>query len=126
VVNLDLTCYFEVNADGSVTVDVQQNFKGDFKTGGTFVTGKGWTPVSESHMASTPVHTSVTAAGRAKATLGVQPSVGLYGAVGVSADLAPYLRAEATGTATGTVPVGSDTNRSGSGRLTLPCSPRSG
>ncbi|MFJ9100455.1 hypothetical protein ACIRJM_18475 [Streptomyces sp. NPDC102405] len=109
VVNLDLTCYFEVNADGGVTVDVQQNFKGDFKAGGTFVTGKGWTPVSESHMASTPVRTSVTAAGRVKAAVGVQPSVGLYGAVGVSADLAPYLRAEAAGTVTGTVPVGSGT-----------------
>jgi hypothetical protein len=109
VVNLDLTCYFEVSADGSVTVDVQQNFKGDFKAGGAFVTGKGWTPVSESHMASTPVRTSVTAAGRVKAALGVQPSVGLYGAVGVSADLAPYLRAEAAGTVTGTLPAGSDT-----------------
>ncbi|PBC60052.1 hypothetical protein BKI49_32155 [Streptomyces sp. Tue6028] len=97
VVNLDLTCYFQIAADGSVTVDVEQDLKGDFKAGGTFGTAKGWTPVDESHMTSSPVRTSVTAAGRVKASLGAEATVGLYGTVGVTADLAPYLRAEAAG-----------------------------
>ncbi|MCF1509151.1 hypothetical protein [Streptomyces glomeratus] len=96
VVNLDLTCYFQISGDGSVTVAVEQDLKGDFKAGGTFAPGKGWTPVNESTMTSTPVRTSLTAAGNVKAALGAQATVGLYGAVGVTADLAPYLRGEAS------------------------------
>lgn len=97
VVNLDLTCYFQIGADGTVTLDVEQRLKGDFKAGGAFGPARGWTPVDESHMTSSPVRTSVSAAGRVKAALGAEASVGLYGAVGVTADLAPYLRGEAAG-----------------------------
>ncbi|MEU6097627.1 hypothetical protein [Streptomyces sp. NPDC047079] len=99
VVNLDLTCYAEISGDGSVTVAVEQDLKGDFKAGGTFAPGKGWTPVNESSMTSTPVRTSLMAAGNVKAVLGAQAAVGLYGAVGVTADLAPYLRGEASAAA---------------------------
>ncbi|CAM5231267.1 hypothetical protein [Streptomyces avidinii] len=95
VVNLDLTCYIQVEADGSVTLEVQQDVKGDFKIGGSYAAGKGWTPVSASNVQSTPVRASVTAAGRVKGALGAEASVGLYGAVGVTADFAPYLRGEA-------------------------------
>ncbi|MGW1778398.1 hypothetical protein ACWCQQ_04535 [Streptomyces sp. NPDC002143] len=102
VVNLDLTCYVEISGDGRITVDVEQSLEGDFKAGGTFGLGQGWTPVSASDMKSTPVRTSVTTAGSVKAALGAQASVGLYGSVGVVADLAPYVRGEGTGTVTGT------------------------
>ncbi|MFC9294130.1 hypothetical protein ACFTWH_04985 [Streptomyces sp. NPDC057011] len=95
VVNLGLTCYVQVEADGRVTLDVQQDVKGDFRVGGSYASGKGWTPVSASTVQSTPVKASVTAAGRVKGALGAEASVGLYGAVGVSADFAPYLRGEA-------------------------------
>ncbi|MEU2717288.1 hypothetical protein [Streptomyces sp. NPDC007205] len=100
VVNLDLTCYVQISGDGKVTVDVEQKLKGDFKAGGTFGLAKGWTPVSSSDMTSTPVRASVTTAGTVKTALGAEASVGLYGAVGVTADLAPYLRGEASGTVT--------------------------
>ncbi|UFR01875.1 hypothetical protein KBP30_12050 [Streptomyces sp. Go40/10] len=100
VVNLDLTCYVQISADGRATVDVEQSLKGDFKAGGTFGAARGWTPVSSSHMNSTPVHASVTAAGDVKTALGAEATVGLYGTVGVTADLAPYLRGEASGTLT--------------------------
>ncbi|MFE5540668.1 hypothetical protein [Streptomyces sp. NPDC056492] len=95
VVNLDMTCYVQVEADGRVTLDVQQDVKGDFKVGGTYALGKGWTPVSQSNVKSTPVTATVTATGKVKSALGAEASVGLYGAVGVSADFAPYLRGEA-------------------------------
>ncbi|MER7468314.1 hypothetical protein [Streptomyces sp. NPDC097981] len=95
VVNLDLTCYVQVEADGRVTLDVQQDVKGDFKVGGTYTLGKGWTPVSASNVKSTPVTATVAASGKVKGALGAEASVGLYGAVGVSADFAPYLRGEA-------------------------------
>ncbi|MBW8796747.1 MAG: hypothetical protein JF597_25055 [Streptomyces sp.] len=102
VVNLDLTCYLQVSGDGKITVDVEQNLKGGFKAGGTFGSAQGWTPVSSSTMTSTPVRTSVTTAGSVRTTLGAEASVGLYGSVGVTADLAPYLRGQATGTVTAT------------------------
>ncbi|MFJ7899459.1 hypothetical protein ACIQ6V_02900 [Streptomyces sp. NPDC096198] len=106
VVNLDLTCYFEVSGDGKVSVAVEQDLKGDFKAGGTYAPGKGWTPVDESTMTGTPVSASLTAAGHARATLGAQAAVGLYGAVGVTADLAPYLRGEAQVAASAAVDTG--------------------
>ncbi|MDJ0384770.1 hypothetical protein [Streptomyces sp. G-G2] len=95
VVDLDLTVYVQVEADGRVTLDVRQDVKGDFRVGGAYATGPGWTPVSTSNVHSTPVTSEVTAAGRIKGALGAEASVGLYGAVGVSADFAPYLRGEA-------------------------------
>jgi hypothetical protein len=102
VVNLDLTCYVEISGDGRITVNVEQSLKGDFKAGGTFGLTQGWTPVNSSDMTSTPVRTSVTTAGTVKAALGAQATVGLYGRVGVVADLAPYVRGEGEATVTGT------------------------
>ncbi|WP_371661830.1 hypothetical protein [Streptomyces sp. NBC_00280] len=101
VVNLDLVCYFQVDADGKVTVDVEQDLKGDFRVGGTFSWSKGWQSVSESEMTGTPLDVNVTATGDVKASLGAEAAIGLYGTVGVSADLAPYLRVEADAAAGG-------------------------
>ncbi|MFF3380866.1 hypothetical protein ACFYXF_48980 [Streptomyces sp. NPDC002680] len=115
VVNLDLVCYFQVAADGTVTVDVEQDLKGDFRVGGSFSWSKGWTPVSESAMTGTPLDVSVTATGDVKASLGAEASIGLYGTVGVSADLAPYLRVEADAAAEGS----SDGTGSASGSWAL-------
>ncbi|MGW0841478.1 hypothetical protein ACWD26_15155 [Streptomyces sp. NPDC002787] len=101
VVNLDLVCYFQVDADGRVTVDVEQDLKGDFRVGGNFTWAKGWTGVSESDMTGEPLKTAVTAVGDVKAAMGAEATVGLYGTVGVTADVAPYLRAEADASAEG-------------------------
>ncbi|MEW2082734.1 hypothetical protein [Streptomyces sp. NPDC005283] len=100
VVNLDLTAYAQVAADGTVTVDIKQDLKGGFRIGGSYSKSGGWKPVSTSDMTGTPVRAKVTAAGKVKAALGAEATVGLYGAVGVTADLAPYLRGEATAAAT--------------------------
>ncbi|KUN29550.1 hypothetical protein AQJ23_01950 [Streptomyces antibioticus] len=101
VVNLDLVCYFRVDADGRVTVDAEQHLKGDFRAGGNFTWAKGWRGVSESHMTGEPLKTTVTAVGNVKAAMGAEATVGLYGTVGVTADLAPYLRAESNAAAGG-------------------------
>ncbi|MFD9793151.1 hypothetical protein ACFWXK_19595 [Streptomyces sp. NPDC059070] len=100
VVNLDLTCYVQVEADGKVTLDVRQDVRGDFRVGGSYTHAKGWSPVSTSAVHSTPVTAAVSAAGSVKGALGAEASVGLYGAVGVTADFAPYLRGEADARAT--------------------------
>ncbi|MFD5429303.1 hypothetical protein [Streptomyces sp. NPDC127084] len=100
VVNLDLTCYIQVEADGRITLDVEQKVNGDFRVGGSYSRADGWKPVSTSEVKGTPVTATVTAGGQAKAVLGAEASVGLYGLVGVSAEFAPYLRGEAAATAT--------------------------
>lgn len=107
VVNLDLTAYVQVAANGAVTVDVRQDLKGDFRIGGSYAKGAGWKPVSTSDMTSTPVRAKVTAAGQVKAAMGAEATVGLYGVAGVTADLAPYVRGEATAAATPSSLVGS-------------------
>ncbi|MFI1198348.1 hypothetical protein ACH4VR_02560 [Streptomyces sp. NPDC020883] len=108
VVNLDLTCYLQVDADGKVSVDVKQDVKGNFRVGGSYNRAKGWTPIARADLTGTPVTATATAAGRVKAALGAEASVGLYGTVGVTGTLAPYLRAEVAGTASG------DSNGTGS------------
>ncbi|WP_338676586.1 hypothetical protein V1460_29160 [Streptomyces sp. SCSIO 30461] len=100
VVNLDLTCYIQVEADGRITLDVEQKVNGDFRVGGSYSRADGWKPVSTSEVKGTPITAKVTAGGQAKAVLGAEASVGLYGLVGVSAEFAPYLRGEAAVTAT--------------------------
>ncbi|MFD3437591.1 hypothetical protein ACFWU3_08825 [Streptomyces sp. NPDC058685] len=107
VVNLDLTVYVQVAADGSVSVEVAQDLRGGFRVGGGYTKAEGWKPVSASDMTGTPVRAKVTAAGKVKAALGAEASIGLYGAVGVTADLAPYLRGEAAASATPGSVVGS-------------------
>ena len=107
VVNLDLTAYVQVAADGAVTVDVRQDLKGDFRIGGSYSKAGGWKPVSTADMTSTPVRAKVTAAGQVKAAMGAEATVGLYGAVGVTGDLAPYVRGEASAAATPSSLVGS-------------------
>ncbi|MFF0630766.1 hypothetical protein [Streptomyces sp. NPDC004296] len=101
VVNLDLTCYLQVDADGKVSVDVKQDVKGHFRVGGSYSRAKGWAPIAQADMNGTPVTATATAAGTVKAALGTEASVGLYGTVGVTGTVAPYLRAEVAGTATG-------------------------
>ncbi|MBZ4321563.1 hypothetical protein [Streptomyces huiliensis] len=99
VVNADLTCYLQVDADGKISVDVKQDVKGDFRVGGSYSRAKGWAPVSKAAMKGSPVRATVAAGGRVRAALGAEASVGLYGTVGVTGDLAPYLRAEGEVTA---------------------------
>ncbi len=106
VVNLDLTAYVQVAADGAVTVDVKQDLKGGFRIGGSYTKAGGWKPVSTSDITSTPVQAKLTAAGKVKAALGAEASVGLYGAVGVTGVVAPYVRGEATVVATPASTVG--------------------
>ncbi|MBZ6476123.1 hypothetical protein [Streptomyces griseocarneus] len=112
VVNLDLTCYLQVDAEGKLSVDVKQEMKGDFRVGGAYSWGKGWSGISKANTEVSPVRATASASGKVKAALGAEASVGLYGAVGVSADLAPYLRAEGEATASAS----SDGKASASGK----------
>ncbi|MEV5510872.1 hypothetical protein [Streptomyces orinoci] len=105
VVNTDLTCYLQVEADGKVSVDVKQDVKGDFKVGGSYSRTAGWQPVNESKMSGSPIKASASGEGKVKASLGAEAEIGLYGTVGVSGEISPYLRAE------GDVSINSDSRK---------------
>ncbi|MFE6747814.1 hypothetical protein ACFVGM_18310 [Kitasatospora purpeofusca] len=108
VVNLALTCYLEVGADGQVHVEAEQEATGTWAvradwTGG----GKGWTSAADAPDTKvSPVHVRLDGKASVRATLGTEVSVGLYDAVGVEATVAPYLQAKADGSLVVDVPGG--------------------
>ncbi|WP_328954315.1 hypothetical protein [Kitasatospora purpeofusca] len=108
VVNLALTCYLEVGADGQVHVEAEQEATGTWAvradwTGG----GRGWTSAADAPDTKvSPVHVRLDGKASVRATLGTEVSVGLYDAVGVEATVAPYLQAKADGSLAVDVPGG--------------------
>ncbi|WP_405006934.1 hypothetical protein OHV13_25180 [Kitasatospora purpeofusca] len=108
VVNLALTCYLEVGADGQVHVEAEQEATGTWSvradwTGG----GRGWTSAADAPDTKvSPVHVRLDGRASVRATLGTEVSVGLYDAVGVEATVAPYLQAKADGSLAVDVPGG--------------------
>ncbi|MDX6354751.1 MAG: hypothetical protein QOF98_1654 [Streptomyces sp.] len=119
VVNLGYVLYYQVDADGKVSVRVSQSATGDFTAGGSYSRATGWRPVNKAAMAVSPVKSAVTSAGNARATLGAEASVGLYGAADVTLDIAPYARVAATGGATGTLTAVPGTTPSSTGTVVL-------
>ncbi|MBD0671542.1 hypothetical protein, partial [Streptomyces sp. CBMA156] len=97
VVNLGLTCYLEVGADGQVHLEVEQDATGTWAVRADYTGGKGWTPVTSAETKVTPVHVRLSGKAGVRAALGAEISLGLYDTVGVETTVAPYLRAQAEG-----------------------------
>ncbi|MER8186375.1 hypothetical protein [Kitasatospora sp. NPDC094015] len=98
VVNLGLTAYLEVSADGKVSASVEQEFDGSWHVDADYSGGRGWSPVTAADDTKvSPVRARLGGKAEVRAGLGAQVSVGLYGAVGVEAVVQPYLRATAEG-----------------------------
>uniref|UniRef100_UPI000670BDDB hypothetical protein n=1 Tax=Kitasatospora sp. MY 5-36 TaxID=1678027 RepID=UPI000670BDDB len=97
VVNLGLTCYLEVSADGQVHLEAEQDATGTWAVRADYTGGKGWTPVTNADTKVTPVHVRLNGKAGVRAALGAEISLGLYDTVGVEATVAPYLRAQAEG-----------------------------
>ncbi|MGW2872773.1 hypothetical protein [Kitasatospora sp. NPDC001225] len=97
VVNLGLTCYLEVSADGQVHLEAEQDATGTWAVRADYTGGKGWTPVTNAETKVTPVHVRLNGKAGVRAALGAEISLGLYDTVGVEATVAPYLRAQAEG-----------------------------
>ncbi|WP_406205995.1 hypothetical protein OH807_31945 [Kitasatospora sp. NBC_01560] len=107
VVNLGLTCYLEIGADGKVHVEAEQEITGTWAVHADYTGGRGWT--SSTDAADTkvsPVHVRLSGKAAVRAALAAEVSVGLYDAVGVEATVAPYLRAQADGSLAVDVPGG--------------------
>ncbi|MFJ8476186.1 hypothetical protein [Kitasatospora sp. NPDC094011] len=97
VVNLGLTCYLEVSADGQVHLETEQDATGTWAVRADYTGGKGWTPTTSADTKVSPVHVRLAGKASVRAALGVEASVGLYDTVGVEATVAPYLSARADG-----------------------------
>ncbi|MFD5461575.1 hypothetical protein ACFWIQ_01945 [Kitasatospora sp. NPDC127059] len=97
VVNLGLTCYLEVSADGQVHLETEQDATGTWAVRADYTGGKGWTPTTSADTKVSPVHVRLDGKASVRAALGVEASVGLYDTVGVEATVAPYLSAKADG-----------------------------
>ncbi|MFJ2193068.1 hypothetical protein ACIOJE_34860 [Kitasatospora sp. NPDC087861] len=100
VVNLGLTCYLEISADGQVHLEAEQEATGTWSVRADYTGGKGWTPTTDADTKVSPVRVRLTGKAGVRAALGAQVSVGLYDTVGVETTVAPYLRAQAEGSLT--------------------------
>ncbi|MEV7599221.1 hypothetical protein AB0O91_17750 [Kitasatospora sp. NPDC089797] len=97
VVNLGLTCYLEVSADGQVHLETEQDAAGTWAVRADYTGGKGWTPTTSADTKVSPVHVRLTGKASVRAALGAEVSLGLYDTVGVRTTVAPYLSARADG-----------------------------
>jgi len=99
VINLGLSVYLVVGADGQTSLSVSQTFNGAWSVGADYTTAGGWT--SHTDPGTTKVSPiQLTASGDASVTAGVEAdaSVGLYNAVGIEGTVEPYLRSQLDGT----------------------------
>ncbi|HKT00423.1 MAG TPA: hypothetical protein VJT31_12890 [Rugosimonospora sp.] len=100
VISADLTYFYRLTATGDLSLDTEQSTTGTFAFGVGYQPAGGWGPLNQQN-ATTITQALPTLAGRgdARATIGADLSVRLYGAVGVTGRLAPYLRATIDATA---------------------------
>ncbi|MQS14969.1 hypothetical protein F7Q99_22565 [Streptomyces kaniharaensis] len=107
VVNLGLTCYLEIGADGQIHVEAEQEATGTWAVRADYTGGKGWAPITDaSDTKVSPVHLRLSGKASVRASLGAEASIGLYDTVGVETTVAPYLSAKAEGSLTADVPGG--------------------
>ncbi|MGA5817571.1 hypothetical protein ACPC54_06890 [Kitasatospora sp. NPDC094028] len=97
VVNLGLTCYLEVGADGQVHLEAEQDAAGTWAVKADYTGGKGWASTTSADTKVSPVHVKLNGKASVRAALGAEVNVGLYDTVGVEATVAPYLSARAEG-----------------------------
>lgn len=94
VISADLTYFYRLTAQGTLSIDSEQTTTGDFAVGASYDSRKGWGPLNRNQATTSgeamPI---VTGRGDLRATIGADLTVFLYDAAGVTARLAPYLRA---------------------------------
>ncbi|MEU3569820.1 hypothetical protein AB0E96_15525, partial [Kitasatospora sp. NPDC036755] len=98
VINLAFTLSADVSADGTVTLDAQQAYDGQWGVHSDYVKGPGWTTTTDPGSSTvTPLRLDLKGSASAKAGLLAEGSIALYDTVGVKASIEPYLRAEVNG-----------------------------
>ena len=100
VLSVDLTYFYRLTADGTLSIDTQQSTTGEFALGAMYDSRTGWGPLNRNDATTVKATNDVvTGRGDFRATIGADLKVMLYDAVGVSGRLAPYLRATVDATA---------------------------
>jgi len=94
VLSVDLTYFYRLTAQGSLSIDTEQTTTGEFAVGAAYDSKAGWGPLNR-NAASTQGEALPTLAGQGdmRATIGADLAVFLYDAAGVTGRLAPYVRA---------------------------------
>lgn len=98
VISADLTYFYRLTAQGTLSIDSEQTTAGEFAVGASYDSRTGWGPLNRNQATTSgdamPV---VTGRGDLRATVGADLAVFLYDAAGVTGRLAPYLRAAVDG-----------------------------
>ncbi|MDH6126758.1 hypothetical protein [Kitasatospora sp. GP82] len=99
VITLDLTVYAEVSADGTITVDTEQNLAGNWGIHANYTKAGGWTSATDPGATTvSPVKATFSGNANVRTGLVADGSVALYDTLGVKATVEPYLRAAVEGT----------------------------
>ncbi len=95
VIDADLTYFYQVTATGQISIDTEQKTVGEVQLGAQFRKDTGWKQLPTASPATTTgTQLRIAGSGEGRATIGAEATVALYGMVGVTAEFAPYLRAE--------------------------------
>ncbi|KJS52665.1 hypothetical protein VM98_29945 [Streptomyces rubellomurinus subsp. indigoferus] len=98
VINLAFTLSADVSADGTVTIDAEQAYDGQWGVHSDYVKGPGWTTTTDPGSSTvSPLHLDLRGSASARAGLLAEGSIALYDTVGVKASIEPYLRAAVNG-----------------------------
>ncbi|WP_369382811.1 hypothetical protein [Streptomyces sp. cg36] len=95
VLNLKVDYFYEVSADGKVSLDAEQHTQGRLEVGARYDKSEGWRALTSPRPTSTATPPQVSGSATAKSGIGAHTEMGLYGSVGVAADTEPYLKAKA-------------------------------
>ncbi|MEV7185002.1 hypothetical protein [Kitasatospora sp. NPDC093102] len=109
VINLSFTLSADISADGTVSLDAEQAYDGQWGVHSDYVKGPGWTTTTDpGNSTVSPLRLNLKGSASAKAGLLAEGSIALYDTVGVKASIEPYLRATVNGSivldGTGTTP----------------------
>jgi len=93
VIDDDLTYFYRISAEGRLSIDNEQRTRGEFAFGARYDTRAGWSPMRD-HKVTTTVgkRNEIRGSGTATTALGARLAVYLYGTVGLTGELAPFLR----------------------------------
>ncbi|MFJ4189275.1 hypothetical protein [Kitasatospora sp. NPDC089509] len=97
VLTLKVDYFYDVSADGKITVDAEEHSQGQLRVGAHYDANGGWSALTSPDPTSRGSSSRITGSATAKAGVGSHVALGLYGSVGVTADTEPYLKATAKG-----------------------------
>lgn len=104
VLNLKVDYFYDVSADGKITVDAEEHTQGRLQVGARYDTNGGWSALSGPAPTSSGSSSRISGTATAKAGIGSHTALGLYGSVGVAADSQPYLKATVGAQGAGSAP----------------------